>query len=560
MPGSARRRRRLALAGLIGTLLAVAAPAAWGADGLGRLWPGSDAPADGGADPALHRGLVNAAKLACAALGCGLLLWGAALTRVGRPGAHRRLRDGLLLGLGTVSLLGWWNFSHFHYPGYIHTHDVFNYYVGSKYFPELGYTRLYECIALADLESGLRTRVAQREITDLETYQLVDTSRILAEPERCTQHFSPWRWSLFKQDLRWFRSRMPAAAWENLQRDHGYNATPTWGILGTLLAGAGRASDAQILALTLLDPLLVLVMWGCTWWAFGWRATCVALLYWGTNHPAEFGWTGGAFLRDGWLAASVIGLCLVRRGRMLPAGFLLGFAALLRVFPILVLGAIGAAALLAMLRRRRLRLQPEHRRLALGALLAVASLVPVSAWVAGDAGAWPDFAHNTRLHLSIPANNAIGLKTALSYHPAARFEKLAAREADPGSAWKQARLATFEARRLLFYALVLAYGALLLWALDGQEDWVAGVLGIGALPILLEPACYYTSALLAFGLLWTRRETVGAALCGLSVLLWAIAAAWVEWDDVFTGSSVAVVAFVVWATATMRPLARPATG
>ena len=51
-------------------------------------------------------------------------------------------------------------------------------------------------------------------------------------------------------------------------------------------------------------------------------------------------------------------------------------------------------------------------------------------------------------------------------------------------------------------------------------------LGLGAVPILLEPACYYTSVLLVFGLLWTRREIVGAALCALSAVLWAIAAAW----------------------------------
>jgi hypothetical protein len=58
--------------------------------------------------------------------------------------------------------------------------------------------------------------------------------------------------------------------------------------------------------------------------------------------------------------------------------------------------------------------------------------------------------------------------------------------------------------------------------------------------------------LLVFGLLWTRREIVGAALCALSAVLWAIAAAWYEWDDIFTWSSVAVVLFVTFATAVMR--------
>ena len=81
---------------------------------------------------------------------------------------------------------------------------------------------------------------------------------------------------------------------------------------------------------------------------------------------------------------------------------------------------------------------------------------------------------------------------------------------------------------------------------------MAAVLGLGALPVLLEPACYYTSVLLAFGLLWTRRESVGVALCALSAVVWAIAAAWHEWDNIFTWSSVAVALFVTFATSVMR--------
>ena len=100
--------------------------------------------------------------------------------------------------------------------------------------------------------------------------------------------------------------------------------------------------------------------------------------------------------------------------------------------------------------------------------------------------------------------------------------------------------------------LALGFLALLVRALYRQEDWAAAVLGLGALPILLEPACYYTSVLLAFGLLWTRREIVGATLCALSAVLWAIATAWYEWDDIFTWSSLAVALFVTFATAVMR--------
>jgi hypothetical protein len=535
------------------------------AQGAGRLW--ETLPAELAADPEvarlqLRRNLVSTTKLSIAVLGTALLLWGVALRGAGRPQAHRRLRDALLLALAAASLFGWWNFLHFHYPGYVHANNVYVYYFGSKYFRELGYSRLYECTAVADVEAGLRRRVARRRITNLETYALESTAPILADPGRCTRHFSAGRWSLFKRDLAWFRSRLPTERWEALQRDHGYNPTPAWGILGTLLASSGilgtllassgPASTGQILALTLLDPALALLMWGCVWWAFGREATCVALLYWGTNYPAEFGWTGGSYLRDDWLAATVIGLCLLRRGRMLGAGFLLGHATLLRVFPVLALLAIGLKALLEMGRERRLQLAPEHRRLVLGGLLALATVLPVSALVAGGFRPWLDFVHNARLHMDTPGSNSMGLKTTLSYDSAARLEILQERDPDPGKAWKEARRRAFSKRRPAFFVLAVGFLALLVRALFRQEDWAAGVLGLGALPILLEPACYYTSVLLVFGLLSTRREIVGAGLCALSAVLWATAAAWYEWDDIFTWSSVAVVLFVTFATAMMR--------
>ena len=69
-------------------------------------------------------------------------------------------------------------------------------------------------------------------------------------------------------------------------------------------------------------------------------AACVAALYWGTNYPAQYGWTGGSFLRQGWLVASVLALCALRRGRAATAGALLALAIGLRIFPIFILAAL----------------------------------------------------------------------------------------------------------------------------------------------------------------------------------------------------------------------------
>ena len=90
-------------------------------------------------------------------------------------------------------------------------------------------------------------------------------------------------------------------------------------------------------------------MWGTVWWASGWRTMTVALLWWGTNYPARFTYIGGAFLRADWLAFAVIGICLARRGYLVPAGAAVGWSALLRVFP----AFMSAALLWRWLTRRR---------------------------------------------------------------------------------------------------------------------------------------------------------------------------------------------------------------
>src|SRR5207237_8319873 len=119
----------------------------------------------------------------------------------------------------------------------------------------------------------------------------------------------------FKRDIAWFESRFSLEFWNNSQKDHGYNSTPVWTIVGSALANLAPASDRQIFLLGLLDPTLLLLMWGFVVWAFGWRTAAVAALIWGTNFPARYWWNGGAYLRMDWLATAVIAICLLKRGR-----------------------------------------------------------------------------------------------------------------------------------------------------------------------------------------------------------------------------------------------------
>ncbi len=490
---------------------------------------------------------VEAVKTGVAGACGALLCWGAWLRRRGRPDAWRRLRDGALLGLGLLGVACWTNLGRFHYPHFEHRADSYHHFIGAKYFRELGYQRLYACTALAEAEAGRAAEIAGRPMRDLASNRMLRAGAALADPDACRRHFSDARWQAFRRDVEWFRARMSARQWRRTQMDHGYNATPLWTALGMALTHAGAAASRAPL-LALLDPLLLALMGAALVFSFGWRTACLAAVFFGTNPFAHFGWTGGALLRQDWLAAAIGALCLLRRERPAAAGFLLTCAAGLRVFPLLLCSGLALKAAAAIWRERRLRLAPPHARFGLGALAAALLLLPLSAAFAGR-DAWPEFVANSRVHLATPLQNYMGLKTLVSHDP----RRMAEADGelvpdDPFAPWQEARRQSFEARRWLFYALVAGYLALLARAVAGREDWLAATLGVGLVPIAAELTGYYQSILLAFALLWTRRESVGVALCLLVLVTRALAARWSETDEVAALSSLAVVVFVLYAT------------
>jgi hypothetical protein len=483
------------------------------------------------------------AKVAVASLGAALLLWGWWLRRTGRPERHRRQRDVLLLTLGVLGAICWGNFLQFR-PGFVHGLDSFHYYIGAKYFRELGYTHLYRCAALADTEDGLGERVRTRSVRDLETDRLVPGSQILTAPRACAPRFSPERWASFKQDIRWFRERMDPALWERIFSDHGYNATPVWGVVGTTLANTGPASWTQIVLLTALDPLLLAGMWAAVAWAFGWRAMCVALIYWGTNFPARFAWTGGSILRQDWLALSMAGLCLLRRRHPGSAGFSLTWATLLRVYPASLLAGIVLKAIARLATHRSLEFSPAYRRLVLGSALAMVILVPLGSAVAGGWHAWVGFNANSLKHASTPLTNRMGLATLAAYDHPHRARLL---QDFPGLSWEEAHRQALARRRLLFIAATIAFVIMLGWAVREQQDWVAAILGIGLVGVG-EATCYYYAILAGYGLVGDRREGVGAALCCLSAAGAVMAMFSFYPDELYALLSAVTLLFIVCAT------------
>ena len=500
--------------------------------------------------------IVSAIKLFLPLAGAAVLAWGIfASTRDRDSTSGQRIRDIALLMLGGLAFFSWWNFSPSQFAGRVELHEFFHYYLGAKFQPELGYTRLYRCAVIAEIEEGASPgELASRWMRDLETSTVVQRDSVLSDTAACTDRFANTRWAAFKHDALWFRANMTPRQWNNVLNDHGYNATPVWTMTGTLLANLGPVSWTAIKSLALLDRVLLVTFWGLICWAFGWRTACVAALWWGTNYPASSHWTGGAFLRADWLVLAVAGICLLRRSRLTAGGFALAYSALLRIFPGGLLAGLGVAEVLRMLRQRTWRPSGAALRWGGGSVLASCLLILLSSGVVShrwvDFESWEAFADNSQRHLSTASTNRMGLKALVSFEPSTRTAMLTGLWLDaPGDTWYTARNRVFERRRPLFWLLVCGFLLLLGRAVDQRPPWVAAVLGTG-LMVLGDVASYYYALFLVFAFLWTERPWVGVGLCLLSAFTIAVPVILRNSDERYVAISAGIVLFVVSVTTT----------
>ncbi len=208
--------------------------------------------------------------------------------------------------------------------------DATYYYLNSKYFHELGYHELYPAMLLADEEASHRLRHI-KTYRDLYTYEITQRDSIYTSEVKYA--FSPEQWRSFKHDVDFFVSHTVSGGWSYFFSDHGYNAPPTWTLIGGTLSRIIPVE--RIKWITALDFVLVVIMFVFVGRIFGMDALIYSLLLFLVTFSGRWPILGQALLRFDWLAALVIAMCLLKKARYGPAGALIMYATLSRVFPVL---------------------------------------------------------------------------------------------------------------------------------------------------------------------------------------------------------------------------------
>jgi hypothetical protein len=479
------------------------------------------------------------------------------LRRLGRP-LSERLARAVWLSLSVLSFLIYFDFfnPNTRWPAYYHRHELYHYYLGSKYFGEIGYDRLYTCTAVAEVEAGRGERLKRAQIRDLGAKNVLlpmSETFVFSEPERCTRHFSKQRWRAFKADVEWFESVSRGDYWDRMKIDHGYNPPPVWTMSGKLLASLAPASDRFFKLLASIDVLLQLAALLMIGWAFGLRIMAAAAVFWGCNLPASFHYTGGAFLRQDWYFLFVSALCLARRRRFALSGAALTWSTALRVFPVFVF--VGVALVIAwdVLEKRRLR--RDYRRFILGSALMGLVLFGASSAVCG-VEAYAAFVEHIRLHKDTPLTNNMGLEMLLTHDWQGRMVfTMDQRLDDSMQPWKEGYTTRARALRpvlLLFAGLVFAWMA---WALRRTKLlWVGMALSLPLTLSLLSLTCYYYCLFVAGALLLAVSPALGPAYLALAAASQTLGVRFYWIDDEHAALSFL---FYVFALSTLYAFSRP---
>jgi hypothetical protein len=326
----------------------------------------------------------------------------------GRP-ISTRLR-GLILALLALAALGYVNFGFFH-PGQGHVHywDAFHYFMGAKYLPELGYSKLYEATYVAGRELGAFDYVTH--LRDLETYALREASSV--DETAVRSRFRPERWEAYKRDLVYWGPHINE--WQNLLQDHGYNDPPPRALLLHLLLRGIPANGGTVTALSSLDYLLVAAAFMAVRWGFGDLPAALAGAFFFLSSLARFDFIGGSILRWDWIAAMLAGLSLFARGRGAAAGALLGYAVLARLFPVLFLLPLGVKWLQGRLGGPR---DPRPFR-ALASAAAVLVLAAVGVGALGEERShFREYGAKIQRHREAGFVNTVGLGPLIAMHTA----------------------------------------------------------------------------------------------------------------------------------------------
>jgi len=390
--------------------------------------------------------------------------------------------------------------------------SFFHYYLGAKYFTEMGYDGLYTQAVLAD-DQGRKyfKKHGVRYIRNLQTYEFEPPA---PETRERLPAWSDARWEQFGKDLKPFY-RPLRSRWEDVLCDRGYNATPTWNTTGWLL-GQIPASKDGFVAITSIDVLLLALCFGVLVWAVGplWGLMAIAYLLIFYGNQAHV--IGRPFLHD-YAAAMALFVAATVKRKPGWAAAALAYGAMVRIFPgFLLFGLV----VWTWRRWRKTGLIPAYtRRFVPVFVLSCALFAGYGCLNGRGVGAWTEFLGNISTHSEDHrfGGRRIGLQHFFTHkmsNPLSRRGDRRANWAEQKNLWRGTALVM----------CLLWLGSMLKSAGDDEDPLDAMLLSMAVVFAVIVLSRYYWGVAGLFFLLGLRERdgpwkgiVCALLLCGIPV-------------------------------------------
>lgn len=386
---------------------------------------------------------------------------------------------------------------------YFNEYEFFHYYVGGKYAPEVGYTGMYEASLVASAELNPRQRV--EKIRDLETGRMIPASDVLARSADIKARFSPARWQMLLDDTEFITSRISRTQWQKQLQDKGFNASPVWTMVGGGIANLVHSTNTRgMYALPFLDVAFLTAAAVAIAWAFGWRTMAFTFILLGTHMVMSHSHMKASYIRTDWVAALLIAVCCLRRGWFAVAGALVGYAAMVRLFPVVFGFGMGAQLVWTYWSERRLAWKPMRFLIAMAASMLVLFLL--SAAYTGGLAYWQEFLSKIVHHNDDISPWRVGFKYVflMSYN---------------GSAfWQQDLAGFYAAHQTLWWVIQVLVLGIAFFAVRRLPPHEALAFGYVPMFFLVAPTYYYHIVLLVPALFFIPKLAAPSRLLGVLLL------------------------------------------
>ncbi len=199
--------------------------------------------------------------------------------------------------------------------------------------------------------------------------------------------FTPQRWWEFRKDLHFFFGNLRGQVGKMLT-DHGNTGSPTWAMTAGLFTGTLQLNRGSAHLFAYLDVLLLLILFVTVRQTLGARTMALAMVI-GLSVPLVYRMLGGSILRMDWIFALGMSVCLFQKRHFRTAGIFLGYAVATKLLAAVIVLPFGFRFLFIVFRERRV--ERDHLRYILFALLGLGAFVSLSAVYFSNIGLWRDY-------------------------------------------------------------------------------------------------------------------------------------------------------------------------